>query len=369
MDRSRATPGPGVWAVAATFIGTVVGAGFASGQEILAFFTVFGWAGTIGALLAVAGFAWCAGWWLELGAATGATSYHEALHARAGPLVGRGLDGLLAAALFVGVGIMTAGAAAVAEEQLGLPPLAGRLLFVLLCVATVWHGLPGVVAANLVVVPLLAVAVLLVTARALWHADLPGDLFGHPPPGGSGWRWLVSAVLYVSFNMLLALTVLVPLGAAAGPRARRAGGLLGAAGLGLLLLLMHAALLTRMPAVATREVPILELARGLAPAFGFVLALALWTEIYTTAVGGLYGFASRLGPPESAAYRLALLLTAGAALWIADTGFARLVRTIYPLKGWLGLALILWLLWTRPAGPPPGAPGGRGSGGNSDQLT
>lgn len=364
MDRSRATPGPGVWAVAATFIGTVVGAGFASGQEILSFFTVFGWTGTIGALLAVAGFAWCAGWWLELGAATGATSYHEALRARAGPVVGRALDGLLAATLFVGVGIMTAGAGAVVEEQVGMPPPAGRLLFVLACVATVWHGLPGVVAANLVVVPLLAAAVTLVTARTLWQAELPGDLFRYLPPGGPGGRWLLSAVLYVSFNMLLALTVLVPLGASASPRARRAGGLLGAAGLSVLLLLMHTALLTRMPTVATREVPMLELARGLAPSFGLLLALALWTEIYTTAVGGLYGLASRLGPPQSAAYRVALVLTAGAALWIADTGFARLVRTVYPLKGWLGLALILWLLGTRPAGPASRPPAGYGPGGH-----
>jgi len=61
---------------------------------------------------------------------------------------------------------------------------------------------------------------------------------------------------------------------------------------------------------------------------------------------------------------MALVLTAGAALWIADTGFARLVRTIYPLKGWVGLALILWLWWTRPVGPAAGPPGGDGPGRN-----
>ena len=405
---------PGSWPVAATFIGTVVGAGFASGQEILSFFTLYGWAGTLGIVLATAGFAVGGRWWLEVGARTRAGSYRDALQTLAGPWAGSLFDGLLAAALFAGTGIMTAGAAAVTEEQLGWPAWAGRVVFLALCTATVWRGLPGVLAANVAVVPLLTGAVLVVSARALATAGLPpapapvpgppgwlpapgteprpagpeagwlppptgpalpspGPVPGLPPadpdpglapaapvpglPPAAAGHWLLAALLYVGFNLLLSLPVLVPLGAVAPPRARRGGGLAGAAGLGALALLLHLALLARMPAVATREVPVLELARGLDPRFVLALAATLWTEIYTTAVGSLYGFASRLGPPGSAAYRLALLAAAGAALGIAGTGFARLVRAIYPLMGWIGLALILWLL----AAPPPGgAPSGAG---------
>ena len=39
------------WQVAFTFIGAIVGAGFASGQELLKFFVVFGQPGIIGAAL------------------------------------------------------------------------------------------------------------------------------------------------------------------------------------------------------------------------------------------------------------------------------------------------------------------------------
>jgi uncharacterized membrane protein YkvI len=40
------------WQVAFTYIGAVIGAGFASGQEIMRFFTRFGCWGAVGALLA-----------------------------------------------------------------------------------------------------------------------------------------------------------------------------------------------------------------------------------------------------------------------------------------------------------------------------
>ncbi len=44
----------GIFKIAATYIGTIVGAGFASGQEVLQFFGVFGIKGLWGLLLATA---------------------------------------------------------------------------------------------------------------------------------------------------------------------------------------------------------------------------------------------------------------------------------------------------------------------------
>ncbi|GAB6877045.1 YkvI family membrane protein [Thermaerobacter litoralis] len=394
--------------MAATFIGTVVGAGFASGQEILTFFTLYGPPGTAGLLLVAVAFAVGGRWWLELGARTGARSYRDALAAMAGPWAGGVLDGLLAAALFTGVGVMTAGAAAVTADQLGWPLWAGRLLFALLCAVTVWRGLPGVLAANVTVVPVLVGTVILVSVYGLatapaaspevpaapptasWNRDdaagpvpPPGTAAPAPLPPPSGLRppvgpgapgepvppagpvparpvlaphgdgpaapparhWWLAAWLYAGFNLLLSLPVLVPLGAAAPAAARRWGSLAGGTGLAGLALLLHLAMLAHMPGPATREIPVLHLAAGLPPWFRGILAGVLWTEIFTTAVGSLYGFASRLGGPGTRPYRLAVAGTAAAALAVAEVGFAHLVRVLYPLLGWLGLGLMAALLF------------------------
>ena len=43
--------------IASAFIGVIVGAGFASGQEVLQYFTSFGILGTLGAIITTALFA------------------------------------------------------------------------------------------------------------------------------------------------------------------------------------------------------------------------------------------------------------------------------------------------------------------------
>ncbi|ADU52111.1 hypothetical protein Tmar_2030 [Thermaerobacter marianensis DSM 12885] len=344
--------------MAATFIGTVVGAGFASGQEILSFFTLYGWPGTAGILLVAAAFVAGGRWWLEMGARTGASSYRDALQAVAGPWAGSFMDGLLAASLFAGVGVMTAGAAAVTAEQLGWSPWTGRLVFAVLCAATVWRGLPGVLAANAAVVPLLVAAVLVVTVHGLLGAPgpaVPLPRSGLPAfpalapmaaslPVAPARHWLLAALLYAGFNLLLSLPVLVPLGAAAPPPSRRTGSLVGGTGLAALALLLHLAMLVHMPGPATREIPVFHLAAGLPGWVRAGLGAVLWTEIFTTAVGSLYGLASRAGPPGTCRYRLAVVAVAAAATTVAGAGFAHLVRLLYPLMGWLGLVLMAWLL-------------------------
>ena len=371
--QAAARPAPGPWTVAATFIGTVVGAGFASGQEILSFFTLYGWPGTAGIVLVAAAFAAGGRWWLEMGARTRAPSYREALEMAAGPWASAFLDGLLVTSLFAGVGVMTAGAAAVTADLLGWAPWTGRLVFAALCAATVWRGLPGVLAANAAVVPVLVIAVVVVAAHSLVHSPPATP----PHPGGPqlpeavplGWsraapgrlasvlaplatalpaapapHWLLAALLYAGFNLLLALPVLVPLGGVAPPASRRGGSLIGGVGLASLALLLHLAMLVHMPAPATREIPVLYLAGGLPGWIRTAVAAVLWTEIFTTAVGSLYGLASRLAPPDSGPYRLAVVGAAAAATTVAGAGFAQLVRVLYPLMGWLGLGLMAWLL-------------------------
>ncbi|PZN06246.1 MAG: hypothetical protein DIU76_07345, partial [Bacillota bacterium] len=116
---------------------------------------------------------------------------------------------------------------------------------------------------------------------------------------------------------------------------------LGVGGLGLLLPL---GLAGQRAAPATREIPVLYLAGGLPAWFRGGVAAVLWTEIFTTAVGSLYGLASRLAPPGSGSYRLAVVAAAAAATTVAGAGFAALVRVLYPLMGWLGLGMMAWLL-------------------------
>ncbi|MGB8957216.1 MAG: hypothetical protein WCC10_17725, partial [Tumebacillaceae bacterium] len=98
--------------IAFTYIGTVVGAGFASGQEILQFFTMLGPYAYPGILLATALFAWVGIQILMLGRKLNARSYRELTAYLFGPKLAGVVDIVMMVMLFFVTVAMLAGVGA-----------------------------------------------------------------------------------------------------------------------------------------------------------------------------------------------------------------------------------------------------------------
>ncbi|MGE5588412.1 MAG: hypothetical protein ACM3ZO_09420, partial [Clostridia bacterium] len=81
--------------IAATYIGTVVGAGFASGQEVLQFFGHFGLGGIPAIGLSVVLFSLYGYLILELGRDLGAKSHLPVVRKAGGRVVGTAVDGVI----------------------------------------------------------------------------------------------------------------------------------------------------------------------------------------------------------------------------------------------------------------------------------
>lgn len=96
--------------IASAFIGIIVGAGFASGQEVLQYFTSFGHWGTAAAVLATALFAYLGMMLTMLGSQTKTMSHKKVIYQISGRWVGVIVDYVIIFTLF-GVGVvMIAGA-------------------------------------------------------------------------------------------------------------------------------------------------------------------------------------------------------------------------------------------------------------------
>lgn len=341
--------------VAATFAGTVVGAGFASGQEVLQFFSLYGlkaaWGlGLAGALLGVFGYLI-----LRAGAELQARSHRDILDGLGSPGLAAILDGLLLLFLLGGLAAMAAGAGAVAREQFGLPAAAGSTLLVAGAGATVLFGFNSVVRAIAAVVPWLLGAVLLVAAGSVAAHPLSVDWAA--PEQAVFPSWPLAALAYGSYNLVLSLAVLGPLGRVSPRKALLPGALLGAGILAGGALAIHLSLFTLSPdLLETTELPMFLLARRLAPRLGPLYALVLLAEVYTTAVANLFGLVARFRaslyrPPSSAmtaevADRRWIQITLAVAVlgWLAaQLGFSTLIRNLYSLMGVAGGILLVAL--------------------------
>lgn len=338
-----------VYKIMTLYLGAVIGAGFASGQEILQFFIVFGAEGIMGVALATLLFSYLGGLVMILAVTTGASNYSDIYIKILGNIPGRVMDILSTAMLPGGLLVMLAGGGAVFSEHLGLPGFAGTALVALVTIMALSGGLQGVVYANAVLVPLKVVAILLICIITLIYSAN----FSEYEPGGAAsygsrvnWAW--SAILYVSYNMVVPLAVLSSLGRSVPLRAGLAGGMLGGVMLGALAAVVTVAGLGFYPAITGYEVPLLFIAGHLGNAVKTALGFLIWLAILTTAIAEAHGFASRFARPDSKKYRLIGIGTVLLALPASSLKFSDLVAVLYPLFGYAGLVLLFSLLFIVP---------------------
>ncbi|MBU7008098.1 YkvI family membrane protein [Phosphitispora fastidiosa] len=346
-NKARETPGLSVFKIAATYVGTVVGAGFASGQEVLQFFGKFGLLGFAGLLAATAMFG-LFGWAiLDMGMRLRAKSHLEIIRHIGGRWMGTVIDYVITFFLFGAFTAMAAGAGAIFAEQFQWPAVIGSAVMVVVTVATVMLGLRGVITSISMVVPVLLASVV---GMAVWTL-INKDFFANPVIGAVPFKaavpfWPLAAVLYVSYNLVMAVAVLAPTGASYNrPGLLTKGAILGGIGLGLGAAAILLALAPNLPTAGGFEIPMLYVAGTLGPVFRTFYSIVLLAEIYTTAVGSLYGFTVRLAPEESPRARYYIIGTAVAAFLASLLGFSTLVRTVYPAVGYAGLLLLLGLTY------------------------
>jgi len=336
-------------AIAAAFIGTVVGAGFATGQEVLQFFTFFGRPGFIGIGLATILFCYFGLVIMRISRELKADSHFEFVQHICGRRFGILMDWFITLSFLGVLVVMAAGSGAVTEEQLNLPSIYGSIAVIFLAFVTVISGINNVIKAIGFIVPFLLLAVFQVAIFSIISDPVTTQkivlLESLEPPVTT--KWPLSTLLYVSYNILLAIAILAPLGVEAqNKKSLLYGGILGGLGLGIGILAINLAIISGVPEILPFQVPMVFLASRFNPlmahAYGFILLL----EIFTTAVGILYGFVARVAFSRVQKVLWGGLASLG-ALFAAQLGFAKVITTVYPFMGLIGLFFLASILWSQ----------------------
>jgi|GEM_PF-215913 len=357
--------------VACLLTGAVIGAGFASGREIVAFFTPLGPSASLGLVVATAALAAGAKAIATLALASGSTEYGGLARLTLGDRAGAVLDGLLTAFLYLTAAVTLAGGAALLSEGHGVASGLALAITAGLAVLLTARGAPVLMRAGTALVPILVAALLLVIAGSLipWAGsqphdgstpaaaeDLPRDpaLPGQPgdvalPPKPGTAAAVVAGLLYAGFNLLLGLGVIAAGVSYEPPRPAIMGSALAGVLLGALAAAIHAAIVRSGDVALRAEVPVAVLAARLGPTGVYAYSLCLFLAILTTAAAATTSLAERIRPQMravSGGTSTAPLFVLAAAL-PAQLGFARLVQLVYPPMGLLGL-IWLWRLLCLP---------------------
>lgn len=336
--------------VAATYIGTVVGAGFASGQETLQFFAVFKGKGLMGLFIVTILFTVFGYIIMDLGRELNSKSHLEIIKHTSGKFLGTMLDYLIIFFLFGALTAMLAGSGALVNQQFGINSVWGNLLMGIFTVITVLAGLKGVINSISTVVPFLIVSCVGISLFSVLFIPPTTTEFVMVSAEASGLlrNWVWAAILYTSYNIVLAISVLGPLGVKGQDKKTiRNGAILGGIGLGAAAIAIYLAVMNNLNTVQNYEVPMLFIASRLSYAVQIIYSIVLIAEIYTTAVGSLYGFSARITDLNGKYAKYIIIGTAFFAFIASQLGFSNLVKYLYPIVGYAGIILLVTLLITK----------------------
>jgi uncharacterized membrane protein YkvI len=201
----------------------------------------------------------------------------------------------------------------------------------------------------MVVTPLLIVSVLLISLHSFVHHNFDIALVRAATPGINppAPHWLLSALLYVSYNLVVGSTVLVPLGSATpSRRVRLWGGLAGGLALGFLATFLALVVMIHYPDIVRYEVPILQLASSQHVWSSIIYATALLAAMYTTAIASLYGCVTKLEATTGLRPVVAVMAITLLALLCSQIGFSSLIKLLFPLFGYATLYFTVRLAWS-----------------------
>ncbi|MDD5964833.1 MAG: hypothetical protein PUC24_05185 [Oscillospiraceae bacterium] len=185
-----------------TFVGVFLGAGFVSGQEIWQFFACFGPLGFLGFLVAIALFYLVHSSLIRLVRATGRENISYLLTPGDRPRLRAVVNGMQYLFLFGVVVIITAGAAAILAELLGLDIVLSSVMVTAIILLLALLGLQGLVTAFSLLVPVIALLILFKNDAV--PAPAAGSVSRLLP------NWGVSALTYTAYNLLGTVTIMVP---------------------------------------------------------------------------------------------------------------------------------------------------------------
>lgn len=332
--------------IAAVFIGTVVGAGLASGQEIFQFFTLYGAKGLIGISICTFIYILTGIITMEICYKYKAYSYKDLINLCCGKYLGFAINLLITIFLFGGICIILAGSGAIFYEYINLPKSIGIILMLLLTLITTLYSTKGLIFINSIIVP--CMITIIITVSALTFLSLPSfnsmkyELLNAPCFKKN---WLYSTMLYASFNMLFASGVLAPLAHdIKKSKGVNLGIVLGSLGLFLLSILIDMNLLLNEPHINNLSIPMLYIAKKSGKILGLFLSLSIWLEMFSTSVSDVYSLAQNISNSWNSSYKSTAILLIILAFPFSKLGFKNLICILYPVFGFISLIYILFLI-------------------------
>lgn len=320
-------------------IGALVGAGFASGQEIFSFFYLYGLYGVFGIILMCILMYILIYKTLKIIYLNKIDNYNEFLKLflkenKANKIINIIINILLLFSFF----IMVAGFGAYFEQELGINRLFWSFLFSFLCAIVFFLDIKGILKISNIVVPLLIIFIIFIGIKNILNIQ---DIKLIRTKN----NWIMSSILYTSYNLILLIPVLISL----RKQISKELNIKYIAFFSSIIINILAILIFMLMAewnlidLEKQEMPAIYIVRNKFFEFRNMYAFIILASIFTTAISVGIGFLQNISKNKKS-YTQYVIIMCITSLFITKIGFSKVMNFIYPVFGYFGIMQIVLIL-------------------------
>lgn len=330
-------------AVAASFVGIVVGAGFASGMEALQYFVAYGTNGFYGVILASVTMLFAATAFMTFGSYFLAREHNEVFYNVTSKPAAFIMDWSAVACMFSVGFVMFAGAGSNLKQAFEWPIWVGAVAMLALMLIVGRFDVDKVSSVIGWATPLLVVFVLIGSIYSFTQVDVSWSGVGSyaqqevSRADGTPYWWL-GALNHTGLNALCGVSMaLVMAGDEFDTKSSRLGGILGGVIYAVMLALLVASLLIQVESVNGADMPLLAVIENVDPVLGFIMTWVIFLMVFNTCLGMFYALAKRLTRKKPERFYPVYAIACIVGFGLSFAGFQPLVSSLYPILGYLGL--------------------------------
>lgn len=329
-------------------IGTLIGAGFASGQEMYLFFFSYGIKGLIGILISSILMGIVIHQTLKLLNKYEINTYKDFLDLlittkrksdKSKLNIKDIVNYIVNIFILITFFIMIAGFGAYFEQEFGINSIIGSMLLAFLTFTVFLTSVKGVVKANEILVPILILFLIIIGFISLRDINIPK--LGNYIVTTNQSSFILSAVLYCSYNSILLIPVLITLKDYLKSKKQIFSISFISTVIIIVLSVVVFLLLVKVDVdISKLEMPAVYVVSNTFKILRFVYGFIILGSIFTTSISLGASFLQNVSKNKKSYTQIAAIMCITAIL-ISKIGFSNLINFLYPVFGYLGL-LQIW---------------------------
>ena len=325
-----------VISITLVIIGALIGAGFASGQEIFSFFYLYGKNGIYGILIMsilIGIFIYKS---LKIIYQKQVYNYNDFLNLFIkNTKIRNVILWIVNVLLLVSFYIMVAGFGAYFEQEIGINRIIGSIVLNLLCVIVFFSNIKGVLKASNFIVPFLIFFIFFIGIKNIVQIRTI-DFYQMKN------NWILSMLIYNSYNFILLMPVLISLKKqiTKEKNIKKVSILVTIIILILSISIFFLLLNANIKEIENQEMPIVYIISNYFNKYKKIYAFIVLASIFTTAISVGIGFLQNISK-NSNSYPQFVLFMCITSLLMSNIGFSKLLNFIYPVFGYIGILQIV----------------------------